>query len=241
MIYSGYYFEPLMKQQCCLIEEFDESLSSGEDFVLHALTNFPEAEQVIVRLSKLAQRLDGFDDYLYYMQLDRPPNTIPEPAAVTVRAATEDDRPFVVSLLSEAFNDGLKMRSTSPPAGVARRQAEQVLDLPESVSLIAEDEHVPFGHVTMLVDQDDVVSQSTFTELLDMLVDRTHPHRREAEGLLVAAAQKYAAQLETSLVGHIVVRENGVGYEAQILGKLEDQGWTFTHKYMIRSVRGSGR
>lgn len=92
--------------------------------------------------------------------------------------------------------------------------------------------HRDTGHATLLVNQEDDVTGLEYVELLDLLVERTHPMRPSAESKLVTASWQFAQSQDKPLLGHIVVREKtchcaGVGL--LILDRLETRGWAFRH------------
>jgi hypothetical protein len=96
----------------------------------------------------------------------------------------------------------------------------------------SQDERI--GQATVLLDQRDEVSGLEFIELLDFLVERTHPRRYNAESALVTACWKLARDLGRPLLSHIVVREKTchcAGVELMILDRVLQRGWTFSHKY----------
>jgi len=219
-----------------LILSFDGPAWSGESCIAYARSEFPDATTVIVRLTDRKQTLEGFDDYLYYIELTGTPPRPPDDTRVRARWALSEDRTLVSDLLVEAFDDALRMRSQTAPEDAGRRQAEAVIDLPESKTLIAEVDGAAFGHVTLLDDQTDEVSDEKFIEFLDLFVIRTHPDRRAADALLVQRAHTYATEQGLNLVGHVVVREGGQGYEADIMDRVEQQGWSFRHKFVIADL-----
>jgi hypothetical protein len=152
---------------------------------------------------------------------------------VSVRRATTDDREFVISRLTEALMAAMHVRDEPPRPDRARDHAESVVDDPSAVVYVAEHDGTPFGHVTLLDEQYDDLDDTPFVDLLDVLLDRDHPHKVAGEAQLVDAATSYAASRQLPLMGNIVVHEHEPAFALQLFLRLQEEGWDFDHKLVI--------
>lgn len=238
-VLSGYWHDPLANRPTCLIVDSQPPFD-GAAALAHARDQYPEAEVVLVRLGGIADSLDGeFTDYIWYLTKARAVAAVgTQGAPVSVRRAASADREFVVSRLTDAFLAAMRVRDEHPPQPVrAREHAESIVDDPDTVIYLAEHEGTPFGHATLLDEQYDDLDDNPFVDLLDVLIDRDHPHKTAGEALLVEAAASYAATRQLPLVGNIVVHENEPAFAPELYRKLHSNGWDFNHKLVIARLR----
>jgi hypothetical protein len=244
-IVAGEYYEPLCREECVLVEYASAEVMSAPDaatrLVAWARQTTPRARRLILRVSPLEFELPGFDDYLYYMTLERDPRTTEDTSDIAVRSSGPADKELVGHWLVQAFDDALGMRQEEASEGAAADQSTAVLDSPEALSFVAGHNGQDIGHVTLLLDQVDDLTGLPYVELLDVLVEREHPRRHAAEAALVQRSWEVAQTQGKPLVGHIVVREKasrGAGYEHDILNRLYPRGWAYAHKFMITPLEG---
>ena len=187
-----------------------------------------------MRLGGISESLDKFTDYIWYLTKSAAATAVnTQGSEVSVRRAASSDREFVVSRLTEAFLAAMQVRDETPRSARARDHAESIVDDPDAVIYLAEHEGTPFGHATLLDDQYDDLDDTPFVDLLDVLLDRAHPHKTTGEALLVEAAASYAASRELPLVGNIVVHENEPAFAPALFRRLHEGGWDFDHKLVI--------
>jgi hypothetical protein len=232
------YREPMQSIETCLVEYASADLVGSPDgaarLVDFARREFPAARMLLVRLAEYETDLAGFEDYLLYLLLTGAPIAHADETTVRVRSAGPQDAEFVSEFLVEAFDDGLEMRLEKAPAGAAIRQTRAVLANPAARSFVVSHDGTDIGHATLLIDQEDDLTGLRYVELLDLLVERKHPHRYSAESKLVTASWQAAQSMGRPLLSHIVVREKTchcAGVELMILDRLKARGWVFHHKY----------
>ncbi|MFC0039937.1 hypothetical protein [Actinomadura rayongensis] len=238
VVVAGEYVEPMQRIPSCLVDYVSPELAAAPDaadvLVAWAKEAFPAAKMLLVRLTDEDASLLGFEDYLFYMMLTKPPTPHADETPIDVRPARPEDLEFVGSFLVEAFDDGLEMRLLPAEEDAGTKQARTVLKDPDARSFVASCDGENIGHATLLVNQADQVTGQEFVELLDFLVERKHPMRYPAESALVTHTWKYAQDLGLPVLSHIVVREKTchcAGVELMILDRLYTRGWEFSHKY----------
>lgn len=235
---AGYYKDPLLGRECCLILDWD-GVFDGDTIRGFAKDAYPDADVCLVRSADVEASLEGFEDQLYYIELspDAQLAVSKETDLVSVRPSSEVDKDFVLSLLVEAFEDALELRRTPAPDGAAASHAISILDRPDAVSFVAEYEGQRIGHVLLLDDQVDDVTGEHFVEFLDILVPRGAPARTAAKHELTLASHNFARSRGKALIGHVVARPDGDDYDRVLLNSLAAAGWATSHKFLVSPLR----
>lgn len=241
-VLAGVFDDPLRDSPACLIEylppAFVQSGDATRILTEWAAREFPDCTRLLVRLPSPDIEISGFVDHSYYVVLDREPVVRHDPAGIAVRAAEAEDRARIARWLEMAFDAAGEVSPGTVLPGNAGAIAEAVLDNPLTRSLVAICEEEPIGHATLLLDQHDDLTETSYVELLDVLVDRMHPRRHDTEAALVRAAWTMADSMNTVLLGHVVCHggPGGTATSRAILDRLTSTGWTFGHKFQCREL-----
>jgi len=247
---ADYYVDDASGQEQCLVEYADPELiasqTSGDALLAELRQRFPAAGSVLLRTSAEARLPPPWCRYLTYLrhsgQHAGHEGGSSDPASAErspVIVAGEEHHVCLRRWLEHALRVACAEQDRQMVGTRLRAAADSLLSQPDRVSYVYLRDGTPVGHVTLLCDCQDDLTQRRFAELFDLLVDPVDD-RAEVSGSLVTAAVRHAAGLELPLLGHVVhpVSEAGASGAMKVLDGLLSAGWATDHMYWTHPLDG---
>jgi hypothetical protein len=225
---AGDYQDPVSDERLCFVEYCDSTALSGrllQELSAVLLARFPRAEGVMLRAPGNVQLAGPWQRRLTYVRYtggarQRSSDVLP---------ATPDSDDQIFSWLEQAVVTGYAQQGWD----VGEKAATAVGDLmsrPDRVSYVYFSQRRVAGHITLLKEAYDDVTDEYFLELVDLLAAPSSD-TRAVTGKLVDAAAAAANDLDLPLVGNVVHPTTSDDEEVRdrVLTSLLRRSWIADH------------
>ncbi|RDG32049.1 hypothetical protein [Streptomyces corynorhini] len=232
---AGEYEEPVRKEPQWLVTYCDPALTRLPSWwsALPGLARaaVPRARSVVLRAPADAVPPAPWRRLVTYLRYDGVPASAGsgDGDCEVLPAVPAHDGPIrrwlTMALSAAAVSHGAPAGHTADPSF-----ADTLLNSPGRLSFVAAQGGEAIGHATLLCDAEDEVTGRAHVELFDILVEAGDADRRNATGVLVAAAARHAAGLGLPLFGNVVHTPAAEADPGEaVVTVLGGQGWRVDH------------
>lgn len=237
---AGLATDPVSGEQQCLVEFAAQELLRDPGPLLRTLTGrFPAVRRVLMRTVGEQSLGPLFAPMFTYLRYDGPAaEDPPGPEGLKVTRSESDVHDGqVASWISRALRDGATDLGRAAVEPAVEQSTQDIMRAPGRRTYLAwaNGSEEPIGHGTVLTEERDDVSGTSFADLVDILVDDAECRGAATKALVRVIAADAAAE-GRPLIGN-VIHSPGSDPDpgTKVVASLRARGWQSAFRYQVAS------